>query len=292
MKDYVITCTSTCDLDKQILASRNIEYAKFKMIVGDDTYDDDFFDDYPYEKFYNDISAGMQPTTSQVGFGNYVQMFEPYVSKGMHVLHLDLSSALSGDYATCKSVADELNEQYEGKIYVLDTLGASSGYGMLVMIAADNRDKGMSYEDNIKYLEDIKLNINHWFISTDLSSFIRGGRISKTAGFFGTTLKICPLMNMNGEGKLNPVEKIRTKTKAMEGQLNKMIELCDKGLEYDGRVYISQSLCEEDADILKSMILEKFKHVEDVEIYKIGTTIGAHTGPGTVALFFKGAKRV
>ena len=292
MKDYIITCTSTCDLTKEILEKRNIKYGKFKMSANNETYDDDFFDDYPYEKFYNDISAGMQPTTSQVGFGAYVEMFEPYLIKGINILHLTLSSAISGDYATCKSVADELNEKYEGKVYVLDTLGASSGYGMQVMMAADNKDNGMSFEDNIKYLEENKLHIHHWFISTDLSSYIRGGRISKTAGFFGTALKICPLMNMPADGRLNPVEKIRTKTKAMEGQLNKMVELCEDGLNYSGRVYISQSMMEEDVKQLSDKILETFKNVKSVEVFKIGTTIGAHTGPGTIALFFKGVKRV
>lgn len=291
MKNYVITCTSTCDLNKDILKSRNVEYAKFKMIVDNDTYDDDFFSEYPYEKFYNDISDGMQPTTSQVGFGSYIELFEKYVSKGTNVLHICLSSGLSGDYATCKACADELNEKYEGQIYVVDSLCASSGYGMLVMMACDNKDSNMPYEDNIKYIEDIKLNINHWFISTDLSSFIRGGRISKTAGFFGTALKICPLMNMDKDGKLNPLEKIRTKTKAMGSQLNKMIELCKDGLDYSDRVYISQSISEVDATNLKKMIVDTFKNVKDVEIFNIGSTIGAHTGPGTISLYFIGAKR-
>lgn len=291
MSEYVITCTSTCDLSKQILNDRNIAYGKFKMIVDAKTYDDDFYDDYPYEKFYQDIENGMQPTTSQVGFGGYEELFESILKQGKDILHVCLSSGISGDYSTCMSCADELNSKYENKIHVVDSLGASSGYGMLVIMADENKNNGMSISDNVKWLEENKLTINHWFISTDLSSYVRGGRISKTAGFFGSALKICPLMNVDAEGKLNPLEKIRTKSKALEGQLNKMIELADNGVNYDGKVYISTSCAEEDGENLKNMILEKFSNVKEVNIYRVGTTIGAHTGPGTIALYFKGQKR-
>ena len=288
---YIITCTSTCDLTKELLKEKNIPYACFRFLANDREYLDDFGSEYPFDKFYNDISEGMEPTTSQVGYGQYLEFFEKYLNEGNDILHICLSSGLSGDYTTAYKVAEELNESHENKIHVIDSLGASSGYGMLCLMAKDNLDKGMSIEENVKWLEENKLTIHHWFFSSDLSSYIRGGRISKAAGFFGTALKICPVMNMNSEGKLVPLEKIRTKAKAIKTMVEHMVENADKGNEYDGYCSLSHSSCIEDAEAVKALILETFPNVKNVDIYDVGTTIGAHTGPGTVALYFKGKER-
>lgn len=291
MNDYLISTTSTCDLTKDLLDNRKIEYAKFKMIIDGKTYEDNFYNDYPYEDFFNGISQGLMPTTSQIGFGVYEEYFNNLLKQKKNILHICLSSALSGDYNTAKSVADELNENNDNKIYVIDSLAVSSGYGMLVLMADDNKNNGMSLEDNIKYLEDNKLKIQHWGYSSDLSSYIRGGRISKATGFFGTALKICPLLNMTKDGALIPVEKIRTKTKAIQTLIDKMAELADDGLNYNGRVFLCCSMCEDDATILKNLILDKFKNIKDVELFKIGSVLGCHSGPGTLAIFFVGAYR-
>lgn len=289
--DYVLSCSSTCDLDREMLRENNIEFACFKYIIDGKEYEDNFYQSYDYRKFYEDISNGMKPTTSQVGYGDYIEFFEKFLKEGKDVLYIDLSSGISGDYNTLKMVVEELNEKYENKIYAVDSLCASSGQGMLVMYAAENRKNGMSIEDNYKWCEDNKLNIQHWFISTDLTSFVRGGRISKTSGFFGSMLKICPLMTVATDGTLLPLEKIRTKSKAMQGQINKMIELADNGKDYDGLCYICVSQIDSDAEILAAMVRENFPKVKDVKIFHIGTTIGSHTGPGTISLFFKGARR-
>lgn len=287
MNNYVITCTSACDLNKDILNKKNIKYACLKMIVNGQTYNDDFFSNYDYSKFYDDISNGMMPTTSQVGYGDYIELFEP-ILKDNDIIHICISSGLSGDYSTAKLVADELNEKSQHKITVIDSLGASSGYGMLVLLANDNKENGMSYDENIIWLENIKHKIHHWFISTDLTSYIRGGRISKTEGFVGTALKICPLMNMDSNGTLKPVEKIRTFTKASKSLVDKMIDLCDKGLDYSGYCMISCSNCDEQANNVANLIKTNFANIKDVPIYHVGTTIGSHTGPGTIALYFIG----
>ena len=291
MSDYVVTCTSTCDLEKQMLDDYGIPYVCFKMIVDDSTYDDNFFADYPYEKFYDDIANGLMPTTSQVGYGPYLEMFEKILSSGKDVLHICLSSGISGDYSTAVMVAHELNEKYENKVTIIDSLGASSGYGMLTIMAYENMKRGMSYQDNIAFLESNKLKIHHWFISTDLSSYVRGGRISKTAGFFGSALKICPLMHMPSDGSLMPLEKIRTKTKAKQAMIDKMLEYADLGQDYEDRAWLSCSNCEADAEDVKKMIIENFPHIKEIRIFKVGMTIGAHTGPGTVALYFIGKSR-
>lgn len=288
---YVITCTSTCDLGKERLNQLNVKYACFKFLINQQEYEDNFFQDYDYEKFYEDIKNGLEPTTSQVGYGNYLEFFEPLLKEGKDVLHICLSSKLSGDYQTAMMVAEELNEKYPNKIQVIDSLGASAGYGMLVEMASDNLNKGFTLQDNIDYLEGIKLNIHHWFISSDLSSYVRGGRISKTAGLIGSALKICPLLNMPDDGSLAPVEKIRTKMKAQAAQVDKMQELCLDGLDYTGPCQISCSACDEDALKVVALIKERFPNIKEVPIYHVGTTIGSHTGPGTIALYFIGEKR-
>lgn len=288
---YDILCASTVDIEKSILDERDIKCVNFKYIIDGKDYDDDFFNSYDYEKFYSDIAGGMEPTTSQVGYGRYEEVIEASLKAGRDIMIIGLSSGISGDFGTLCSVCNDLNEEYpNNKAYPIDSLCASAGYGLLTLLADDNRKAGMSFEENCKWVEENRLNVNHWFISTDLSSFIRGGRISKTSGFFGTMLKICPLMCVAKDGTLLPLEKIRTKSKAMEGQLNKMLELADNGTDYDGYCFISNSAVDDDAAKLKEMIEEKFPKV-DVKISHIGTTIGAHTGPGTIALFFVGKQR-
>lgn len=157
---------------------------------------------------------------------------------------------------------------------------------------ADLRDSGMDIDTLADWTMEHRLEVNHWFFSSDLTFFIRGGRISKTAGFVGNVLNICPFMNVSNEGKLIVREKIRTKKKAIKEMLVKMQALCKDGADYSDKVYISNSACYEDAKAVADLIEAAFPKMNGkVEINDIGTTIGSHTGPGTVALFFWGNKR-
>ena len=170
--------------------------------------------------------------------------------------------------------------------------GASSGYGLLMDKAADLRDDGMSIEALRDWLEAHKLDVHHWFFSTDLTFYIKGGRVSKTAGFIGTILGICPLLNMDDKGRLIPREKIRTKKRVIREIVDKMEQFAEGGLDYSGKCYISESACMEDAKAVAALVEARFPHLNGkVEINSIGTTIGSHTGPGTVALFFFGTPR-
>ena len=178
------------------------------------------------------------------------------------------------------------------KIFIVDSLGASSGLGLLMDRLADLRDAGMSIEELYEWAEKNKLRLHHWFFSTDLSFYVRGGRISKAEGFFGTMLNICPLLNMDSAGRLIPREKIRTKKKVIKEIVSRMEQFAEGGLDYSGKCYISQSNCIEDAEAVAALIEERFpKLCGKVEINWVGTTIGSHTGPGTVALFFWGDER-
>ena len=290
MNKYMITCSSTVDLSEEFLKERNIPYACFTFTADGKTYKDDYGKSYPIDKFYEDIKNGMQPITSQVNVEAYTEMFEPLLKEGYDIIHITLSSGISGTYNSANSAASILNDKYENKVHVVDSLCASSGYGMLVTMAKNNLDNGMSLEDNLKWIEENKTKIIHWFFSTDLSSFIRGGRISKTAGIVAGVLQICPVMCVSKVGKLEVFDKVRTKKKAIKTVVNKMLE--EIGPDYDGYVYLCQSACYDDAKAVADLIKETFKNVKEVKIFNIGTVIGTHTGPGTVALFFEGKERV
>ena len=184
-------------------------------------------------------------------------------------------------------------ERYpDRKLYVLDSLGASSGYGLLMDKLCDLRDEGKSIDEVYEWAKENRLKLQHWFFSTDLTFYIRGGRISKTAGTIGNILNICPLLNVDGKGKLIPREKIRGKRRVIQQIVKKMEEHAQNGTEYSGKCYISESACMEDAEAVAKLVEERFPKLNGrVEINSIGTTIGSHTGPGTVALFFWGDER-
>lgn len=292
MNDYVVTCCSTIDMNLDFFAKRDIPFISFSFHMDGQEYADDYGKSISIEDFYKAMENGAMPTTSQITIYEYTSFFEPFLKEGKNVLHLAMSSGISGSCNSAMQAARDLNEKYEAKVAVVDSLAASSGYGLLVTMAKDNYDKGMSFEENHEYIEEHKLNVQHWFFTTDLTTFIRGGRVSKTAGFVGTALHLCPLLHVSYDGKLIPMEKIRGKKKVIKQIVNKMEELADNGLDYDGYVYISNSACLEDALAVKEEVLARFPKVKDVEINSIGTVIGSHTGVGTVALFFTGQKRV
>ncbi|MDE5891989.1 MAG: DegV family protein, partial [Acetatifactor sp.] len=216
------------------------------------------------------------------------------LKEGLDILHLTLSSGISGTINSAMIARDTLGEKYpERKIYVLDSLAASSGYGLLMDKLADLRDGGMSIDDLYHWAEDNRLNLQHWFFTSDLTYLIRGGRVSKAAGFVGGVLNICPLLNVDYQGRLINRAKIRTKRKVIQATVDKMKKHAQDGADYSGKCYISQSACMEDARAVADLVEAAFPKLQGkVVINDIGTTIGSHTGPGTVALFFWGDKRV
>ena len=292
MGNYIITCESTIDLSLDLVKERNIPFISYTFLLDNKEYNDDFGISYPNAKFYNDLRNGASVSTSQINQIKYKEFFESFLKQGVDIIHISMSSGITSSVNSCMLAIKELNDKYSNKITLVDSLNASGGYGMLVMIGKENLDAGMSYEDNIKYLEDIKLNINAWFYSSDLSAYIRGGRISKTSGFVGSTLKICPVLEINAEGKLVIREKIRTVSKAIKVLKEKMLENAENGIAYNNKVYINHSNCLDQAQELKKVLEEEFKNVDDIKIFDVGTVIGSHTGNGTVGLFFIGNKRV
>lgn len=294
MSKYVISCCSTADLSKEQMEARGLHYICFHYELNGKEYADDLGQSMPFDQFYKEMAEeGATTKTSQVNAEEYEEYFESFLKEGYDVLHLTLSSGISGSINSANIAREELMERYpDRKLYVLDSLGASSGYGLLMDKLCDLRDEGKSIDEVYEWAKENRLKLQHWFFSTDLTFYIRGGRISKTAGTIGNILNICPLLNVDGEGKLIPREKIRGKRRVIQQIVKKMEEHAQNGTEYSGKCYISESACMEDAEAVAKLVEERFPKLNGrVEINSIGTTIGSHTGPGTVALFFWGDER-
>ena len=293
MGDYIISCCSTADLTEEHFRSRDIHYICFHYELDGKQYPDDLGKSMPFPEFYTAMANGAMTKTSQINAEEFEAYFEPFLKDGKDILHVCLSSGITGVVNSAMIAKTILEEKYpQRKVCIVDSLAASSGYGLLMDKIADQRDAGLSLGELEQWILAHRLEVNHWFFSTDLTFYIRGGRISKTAGFVGGLLNICPLLNVNDEGKLIPRSKIRTKRKVIAAIVERMKENAANGADYADKCYISQSACLEDAKAVAALVEEYFPHLKGkVEINDIGTTIGSHTGPGTVALFFWGKRR-
>lgn len=293
MSDYVISCCSTADLSKEHFEKIDVHYCCFHYEMDGVQYLDDLGQSMDFDVFYQRMTDGAMTKTSQINADEYEEYFTQFLSQGKDIIHLTLSSGISGTFNSANLAKALLEDKYpDRKIYVIDSLAASSGYGLLIDHLATMRDSGATIDELAAWVEEHKLNLNHWFFSSDLTFFIRGGRISKAAGAVGTVLNICPLMNVDFEGRLIPRYKIRTKKKVIQAIVDKMAEQAEGGTDYSGKCFISHSACEEDAKAVAALVEERFPNLNGrVLINSIGTTIGSHTGPGTVALFFWGKKR-
>ena len=236
MAEYLISCCSTADLTAEHFQERNLSYICFHYELDGKEYPDDCGKTMDFEEFYRRMDNGAETKTSQVNADEFMSYFEPFLKQGKDILHVCLSSGISGVLNSAMVAKAELEEKYpERKIYIVDSLGASSGYGLLMDKLADLRDEGMELDALYAWAQEHKLELHHWFFSTDLKFYIKGGRISKTAGFVGGMLGICPLLNMDDEGRLIPRMKIRTKRKVIAAIVDKMEEYARDGLEYSGK---------------------------------------------------------
>ncbi|VEU81160.1 DegV family protein [Haploplasma axanthum] len=293
MSNYVLTCCSTADLSIEYLKKRNINYIGFHYIIDGKDYLDDLGQTIPYKDFYNLMRSGADTKTSQVNVDEFISFFEPFLKKGLDILHVSLSSGISSAFNSANIAQRILLESYPNrKIIIIDSLAASSGYGLLMDKIADQRDKNLPISQLQSWIEDNKLNLHHWFYSTDLSYYVKGGRITQAAGFIGSILRMCPLLNMNDKGMLIPRFKVVGKKRVMSKIVDKMIEYAYDNIDYSEKCFISHADCLDDALEVARNIEKTFPKLNGkVEIFNVGTTIGSHTGPGTLALFFWGTKR-
>ncbi|MBQ2766259.1 MAG: DegV family protein [Clostridia bacterium] len=293
MQNYVLSCCSTADLSHEHFVSRDISYICFHYFMDGIEYPDDLGRSMPFDEFYAAMVNGADTKTSQISVGEYTTYFEKFLEQGKDILHVSLSSGLSGTVQSARNAAKACMEKYpERKIRVVDSLAAASGYGLFMDKLADLRDEGMGLDELADWAEANRLRLHHWFFSSDLTFYVKGGRVSKTAGAIGGILGICPLLNVDISGRLIPREKIRPKKRVINRIVEMMKQYADDRLDYSGKCYICHSACIEDARAVADLVETAFPNLNGkVLINSIGTTIGSHAGPGTVALFFWGDTR-
>lgn len=291
--EYILTCDSTVDISPAHLKELGVSFIKFHFTVDGKEYLDDLGETLTFDEFYKLQAGGADIRTSQANRIDYTDFFEPFLKEGKDILHISFSSGLSGSFNSATFAAQDVMERYpERKVFVVDSRAASGGYGLLVDTVARKKAEGLEIEALCDWTEENRLRLQHWFFSSDLSFYIKGGRISKAAGTVASALGICPLMHMDEPGHLVPVDKLHTKKKTMKNIVKMMEERAEGGTEYNQKCYITHSACPEDAGEIAAAIKAKFPHIEgDVLINSIGTSVGSHTGPGTVALFFWGSDR-
>jgi DegV family protein with EDD domain len=287
---YEITTDSSANLTDGIIQQYGINIISLSYRIGDED-----FNSYESGKttdvkpFYDRIRQGQAASTSQVTRQDCRDVFEKVLKKGSDILHIGFSSALSGSFNAAAMVANELREEYpDRKIIVIDSLAASMGEGLLVYHAAILKEQGKTIEDVSGWLNTNILRLCHWFTVDDLMYLKRGGRISPTTALVGSLMGIKPILHVDDEGRLINVGKVRGRRHSVEELFNQMKKTCENP---EGQVvFIGHGDCIEDAHYLESLIRNEL-NVKNVVINYIDAVIGAHSGPGTLALFFLGIKR-
>lgn len=290
MNDYVIISDSTTDLTPEMIKEFEVEILPLSFVIDNKTYFN-YPDerDLPLKEFYNLLRKGKLVTTGQINVNDFLEGFEKYLNKGLDILYVAFSSGLSGTYSSAKIAADEIRSKYPNqKIIVVDSLCASMGEALLLYYATIKKKHGESISEVANWLEQNKLNLCHWITVDDLFHLKRGGRVSATSAVMGTALGIKPVIHVDNEGRLIPVNKIRGRKQSLDA----LVDCIEKTAlnPTDQVIYISHGDCREDAEYVGNQIRDKLK-VKDVKINTIGPVIGAHAGPGTVALFFLGTER-
>ena len=286
MDEYIITTDNNSDLPESFFQEHQIGCTYLSYSIDGRTYSRDNF--LPTDEFYAKMRSGALPTTAQVNPESVKEMMEPYLAAGKDILHIAFSSGLSGSYDSSRMAAEEFSEQYpQRKIMVLDSLCASLGQGLLVYYAMELKESGKSIEETAEWVENHKKNLVHLFTVDDLNHLHRGGRVSKATAVVGGMLNIKPVLHVDNEGKLVAIGKVRGRKKSLQALVDGMQERIGSYKATCDTIFISHGDCEDDARYVAEKIKELYP-IETVIINYVGATIGAHSGPGTTALFFLG----
>lgn len=290
MYPYRILTDSTTDLSPAIIAELDITVLPMTYTIDGKSYHND-----PEEKdlsshdFYEMLRAEKTSSTSQINIETFKKEAGKLAQDGFDVLYIGFSSGLSGTFNSARLAFEELNEEYpDHKFIAVDSLAASMGEGLLVYHAAKLQHSGSTIEETAQWLTDNRLHLAHWFTVDDLNHLKRGGRLSGAAAFFGTMLNIKPVLHVDDEGHLIPMQKVRGRKASLAALVERMKS--DAVDPADQTVFISHGDCPADAEYVAELIRSEFG-TKDIRIHSIGPVIGSHSGPGTVALFFLGTKR-
>ena len=285
--NYKIITDTCCDLPEGMYKELGLEVVPLSVLYKGQTYNT--YTEQWLKDLFEGLRQGEVATTSAVNPDQWARAMEPVLEEGLDVLVLAFSSGLSTTYQSAVIAAEELKEKYpQRQIRVVDTLCASLGQGLFVYYACKQRDAGLSLDELTEWCEKTKMNLCHWVIADDLMYLKRGGRVSAATAVAGTLLQIKPLIHMDDEGKLITMGKLRGRKNAIKALCDKVAELGIPGA--NDTIFICHGDCQEDAELLKSMLQERYG-TKEVFIYYIGAVIGSHAGPGTMAVFFLGENR-
>ena len=287
MKNFIITTDTTCDLPAEYIREHEIGMLSLTYTLNETTYS--WEQPLPVRDFYDHMRNGSLPTTSQANPEEAKALFEQIIrEQDADILHIAFSSGLSGSYNSSRIAANELLEDYpEHRIIVVDSLCASLGEGLLVHKAVCLKEQGKSLDETAAWLEENKLHLVHNFTVDDLFHLYRGGRVSKTAAFVGTMINLKPILHVDNEGHLIPLAKVRGRKKSLTARVDAMEKQVGTWRDKNDVIFISHGDCEEEAQLVADLIKKRLGY-ESFLINYVGPTIGAHTGPGVIALFYMG----
>ncbi len=290
MSSFKIFTESNADLSLELMEKSDVHIIPMMFILdGKEYLNTPLKAQLPETEFYAKVRNGSMPTTSQINIEDFKEHATPYLDKGIDVLHVGFSSALSGTYNSCRLAAEELRESYpDRKIIVVDSLCASLGEGLIVFLAAMKQQQGATIEEVAQYIEDNKLNIAHWFTVDDLNHLYRGGRVSKLSAVAGTLLGVKPILNVSNEGKLTAKDKVRGRAKSIDYLVDKVVQNATS--PKDNYLFVSHGDCIEDCEYFVEKVKERV-NFKGIYINFVGSTVGTHSGPGTLAVFFYSDKR-
>ena len=294
MSNYVLSCSSPADLTKEQLEELGVSYIFFHFQLDGKDYYDDLGETIPYKQFFDAMRDGAMTKTSQINVEEYHDYFEGFLKEGKDIIHVTLSSGISGTYNSAMIAKADLEEKYpDRKIYIVDSLTATGGYALLVKKLALLKKEGKSIDELNQWALENRLNIMAWIFTGDLTYLIRGGRVSKTSGTIGNLLNICPILTFNKEGQLDTRYKIRGKKKAIKAVVDKIIEYAYDHENYADDIIINHADNLEDANAVIEAICERMPNAkENITLNWIGNLIGSHTGPGLIGVFFMGDREV
>lgn len=287
MNNIIISTDTASDLTKDIINKHNFSVVKFEYFVNEKSYKDDNTD-LTSQEFYNSMKNGADVKTSQINYFEAKEYLEKLLKTGKDVLHICFSSGLSGTYDNFAKAAAELNQKYQNKCMVIDSFCAAGGEGLLVLLAQEKLEsEEICLTALSDYIKNITLKLNHIFTVDDLKYLVKGGRVSKTSAFIANFLRIKPTLYVDNFGKLAVSGKVFGRKMAIRKLFDTMKKNYDKNFK---EIIISHANCEEDARTLAKMIKEEFGG--EAKILPLSFVIGCHSGPGTLALFYIGDKRV
>ena len=289
---YTIVTDSSCNLPESLIDELELEVLPLVFMTDGEEYQSYLKGQVTdLKQFYTMMREGKVFTTSLPNLSDAQELFEKIFQQGNDILCLGFSSGLSGTYEGVRNIGKALSEQYEQRTFTaVDTLAASVGQGLIVYYAAKMRQEGKSLSEIEQWVRENRLKMAHWFTVDDLMFLFRGGRVSRTAAFAGSLLNIKPVLHVDNDGKLTAIGKVRGRKKSLQELVKLMDEKIGSYHDTCHTIFISHGDCEEDANYVAEKVKEKYQ-INTIIMNQVGATIGAHSGPGTMALFFVGDER-